>query len=60
MIHFIRYVRSKLIKILCLHYNELIGKIEEHKITFNGWWFMRDKALDKIKKIIGIEKVWLT
>ena len=38
-IHFTRYVHSKSIKILSLHYHELMGKIEEHgeKII---WWLM--------------------
>ena len=38
-IHFTRYVHSKSIKILSLHYQELMGKIEEHgeKII---WWLM--------------------
>ena len=31
MIYFTTYVHSKSIKILCLHYDKLIGKIEEHE-----------------------------
>ena len=32
MIDLTRYVHSKLIKMLSLHYNKLIGKTEEHKV----------------------------
>ena len=50
---------KKSIKIIRLHYDELIGKIEEHE------WkkylmvpdYMLDKELGKIKKLIGIEKL---
>ena len=43
---------------LSLYYQELIGKIEEHKgkhylmVNVN----ILDKVLDKIKRIVGIEK----
>ena len=29
---FTRYVHSKSIKMLCLHYHELVGKIKEQKV----------------------------
>ena len=58
VICFISYVNSKLIKMLSLHYDKLMGKIEEHEgkkylIVDN---YMLDKALDKIKEIKGNEK----
>ena len=41
MIYFMRYVHSKLIKILILHYHKLIGKIAEHE---GRKYFMVDDA----------------
>ena len=50
---FTRYVHSNSIKILTLHYHELIGKIEEHEgknyLMVND--YMLEKVLNKIKKI---------
>ena len=50
---FTRYVHSNSIKILILHYHELIGKIEEHEgknyLMVND--YMLEKVLNKIKKI---------
>ena len=41
MIYFTRYVHNKSKKILRLHYDELIGKTEEHEGTWkNVWWLM--------------------
>ena len=58
MIYFTRYVHSKSIKVLNLHYHELIGKIEEHEgkkyLTYRD--YLLDKVLDMIKEIIDIEK----
>ena len=58
MIYFTRYVHSKSIKVLNLHYHELIGKIEEHegKIFLTYRDYLLDKVLDMIKEIIDIEK----
>ena len=43
---------------LCLHYNESMGKIKEHEgkkyLMVND--YILDKVLDKIKKTIGIAK----
>ena len=39
MIHFPRFVHSKSIEMLSLHYYELIGKIEEHEGK-NICWLM--------------------
>ena len=43
---------------LCLHYNELMGKIKENEgkkyLMVND--YILDKVLDKIKKTIGIAK----
>ena len=50
MIYFTRYVHSKSIKMLSLHYHELIGKIEEQEgnsfksLTVDD--YMPDKVLD--------------
>ena len=52
VIYFTRYVHSKSIKMLSLHYSELMTKIEEHErkkysmVDDN----VLDKVLDKIKK----------
>ena len=55
-VSFTRYVHSKLIKMLSLHYIELMEKIEEHKgkkhLMIND--YMLDKVLDKIKETIGV------
>ena len=58
MIYFTRYVHNKAIKILRLHYDELIGKIEKHegRKYFMVDDYMLDSLLDKIKKVISIEK----
>ena len=52
------YVLSKSIKMLSVHYHELIGKVEEHEgkkyLMVNN--YKRDKLLGKIKKI-DIEKL---
>ena len=57
-VYFTRYVCSKPIKMLSLHYHELIGKIEEYeeKEYLMVDDYILDKVLDKIKKIIGIER----
>ena len=58
VIYFTRYVHNKSITILRLYYEELIGKIEKHegkKYLMVGD-YMQDIVLDKIKKLIGIEK----
>ena len=58
MIYFTRYVHSKSIKVLNLHYHELIGKIEENErkkyLTYRD--YLLDKVLDMIKEIIDIKK----
>ena len=37
-IYFIRYIHNKSVKILRLHYDKLIGKIEEHEgKKIDGW-----------------------
>ena len=49
---FTRHVHSNSIKILILHYHELIGKIEEHEgknyLMVND--YMLEKVLNKIQK----------
>ena len=59
VIHFTRYVYRNSIKILVLHYHLLMGRIKEHEESkyLMGDDYMLDKVLDKIKEIIGIEKV---
>ena len=52
VIHFTRYVHSKLTKRLGLYYCELIGKIKDLMIDD----YMLDNILDKIKAMINIEK----
>ena len=51
MIYFTRYVHRKLIKVLSLHYHELMGKIKEHEgkkyLMVND--YMPDRVLDNIK-----------
>ena len=51
VIYFTRYVHNKSIKILRLHYDELIGKIKEHEgkkhLIVD---YMLDITLHKIKK----------
>ena len=58
MIYFMRYVHSKSIKMLSVHYPELMGKIKESKgkkyLMVDD--YMLDKVLDKIKEIIGIDE----
>ena len=51
MIYFTSYVNSESIKMLTLHYHELMGKTEEHEgkkhLMVNGC--MLGRVLDKIK-----------
>ena len=51
MIYFTRYVHRKLIKMLSLHYHELMGKNKEHErkryLMVND--YMPDRVLDNIK-----------
>ena len=51
MIYFTRYVHRKLIKMLSLHYHELMGKSKEHErkryLMVND--YMPDRVLDNIK-----------
>ena len=58
MIYFANHVSSKSIKMLNLHYYELMGKIKEHegKKYFIVDDYMLGRVLDKIKEIIGIAK----
>ena len=58
--YFTRYVHKKLIKILGLHYHELMGTSEEQeaKKLFDGWWL--DKLLEKMKEIISFERFYDT
>ena len=58
--YFTRYVHKKLIKILDLHYHELMGTSEEQeaKKLFDGWWL--DKLLEKMKEIISFERFYDT
>ena len=55
-IYFTRYVHSKSIKVLSLHYHELMGKIQEHEeeIYLMVNYYMLDKVLEKIKETTGI------
>ena len=57
-IYFTRYVHSKSIKIISLHYLEIMGKIKEHDgkkhLTVHNC--MPDKLLGKIKETMGIVK----
>ena len=50
-IYFTRYVHRKLIKMLSLHYHEVMGKIKEHEgkkyLMVND--YMPDRVLDNIK-----------
>ena len=57
VIYFTICVHSKSIKILGLHYQELMGKIKEHegeKIIVED--YILDKVLDKNKEVTGIEQ----
>ena len=57
VIYFTICVHSKSIKILSLHYHELMGKIKEHegkKIIVED--YILDKVLDKNKEVTGIEQ----
>ena len=58
MIYFTRYVNSQSVKMLSLHYHELLGKIEKHegKKIFDICFYILGGVLDKIKEIISIEK----
>ena len=58
MIYLTRYSHCKSIKILSLHYHELIEKTEDHegKNYLMVDDYMLDKVLDKIREMIGIEK----
>ena len=51
IIYFTRYVNSQSIKMLSLHYHELLGKIEKHKgkKIFDICFFILGGVLDKIK-----------
>ena len=54
-IYFTRYVHSRSIQMLSLHYHELMGKVkktEKKYLIVND--YMLDKVLDKIKKATGI------
>ena len=46
---------------LCLHYNESMGKIKEHEgkkyLMVND--YILDKVLDKIKKTIGLRNLMI-
>ena len=57
-IYFTRCVQSKSIKMLNLHYYELMGKIEEHEgkkyLMIDD--YMLDEVLDRINELINIEK----
>ena len=57
-IYFTRYVHMNAIKMLSLHYHELMGKIKEHEgkkyMMVND--YMLEKVLDKNKGSIGIVK----
>ena len=64
--YFTRHVHSKSIKMLSLHYRQLVGKIKEHKgkkyLTINN--YMLDKVLKKIRETIGVvkfddTKIWI-
>lgn len=59
MIFFYRHVHKKAIKMLSLHYRELMRKIEEHERKKHLMVVdcMLDKVLDKIEEITGIEKI---
>ena len=58
MIYFSRYVHKKAIKLLSLHYRELMRKLEEHERKYLMVVdCMLDKVLDKIKEVTGIEKI---
>ena len=56
--YFTRYVHCKSVKILSLHYHELIEKIEDHegKNYLMVDDYILNKVLDKIKEIIGVKK----
>ena len=58
VIYFTRCDGSKSVRILSLHYNNLMGAIEEHegKKYLIACPCILNKVLDKIKDIIGIEK----
>ena len=59
VIYFFRNVYNKLIKILILHYRELLGIIEEHEVKktyliVDG--YILNTVLDKIKETIDVDK----
>ena len=60
VIYFTRHFHSKSIKIFCLHYYELMGKIKEHEgkncLMVDDYMLVKTEVLDRIKKIIGIEE----
>ena len=59
VIYFTRNVYRKLIKILILHYRELLGIIEEHevkKIYLIVDGYILNIVLDKIKETIDVDK----
>ena len=57
VIYFTRYFHNKLIKILRLHYDELIGNIEEHeRKKYLIVDYVLGRVLGKIKRIISIKK----
>ena len=57
-IYFSRYARGTSVRMLSLHYHELMEKIEEYEgkkyLMLGG--YMLDKVLNAIKEIIGITK----
>ena len=61
MIYFTIYEGGKSVRILSLYYNKLIGAIEEHeeKKYLIACHCIRNKILDKIKEITGIEKLMI-
>ena len=54
VIYFTRYVHSRSIKMLSLHYHELMRK-KEKKLMVDDC-YMLDKLLDKVKQIVSTEK----
>ena len=56
-IYFARYDRGKSIRMLSLHYQKLLEKIEEHQKKYLVVdEYIINKVLDKIKGIINIKK----
>ena len=58
VIYYTTYTHCKSMKIITLHYNELIRKIEDHEgkkyLMFGD--LILGKVLEKIKEIIGTKK----